>query len=383
MVTKFSASEARQTVEIAKQQAKKQAELDKRHAELEQQANEARKRDEDALREKQARIQEVIDQGWAAQKTLIIDAAVDRKKELTLRTPIYNFINLIDVGIDFIEVGWVRNQEVETNEDLYTDKEYESRNAKIRRQEEGVRVLGRELMQTAHADWRKYYGSIEKYVESINRAVDEAIESTSDDFDGEYILWVNVPVHLRRKYSTHFLHMTHAIKFLKKSRQNPLYGLPKRVKKKREETIYGEYLFSDRDQKVEILGEPHEFREDDDGWVDEDQNHYKVKWISEETPELMSEPLFSKHGLNWISGEYGQNLLEAIFDCLKGAAAKGKSTTSIKFKLTSDGWYFVNDSGYHYPSCMPDDLVEIIARQDFIIADTSATSRSYTIKLKW
>lgn len=372
MVTKFSASEARQTVELAKKQAA-----------LEQQASEARKREEDALREKQALIQKAIDQGWAAQKTLIIDAALDGKKELTLRTPIYKFRNLIDVGIDFIEVGWVKNQEVETNEDLYTDKEYEDRNTKIRWQEEGIRELGRELMQTAHADWRKYYGSIEKYVESINRAVDEAIESTSDDFDGEYILWVNVPVHLRRKYSTHFLHVTKAIKFLKKSRQNPLYGLPKRVKKKRKETIYGEYLFSDSDQKVEILGEPHEFSEDDDGWVDEDQNHYKVKWTSEETPELMSEPLFSKHGLNWISGEYGQNLLEAIFDCLQGAAAKGKSTTSIKFKLTSDAWYFVNESGYHYPSCMPDDLVAIVERQDFIISDTSATSRSYTIKVKW
>ena len=372
MVTKFSASEARQTVELAKQQA-----------ERDQKANEARKRDEDALREKQSLIQEAIDRGWAAQKTLIIDAAIDRKKELTLRTPIYKFRNLIDVGIDFIEIGWVKNQEVETNEDLYSYEDYERRSEMIGSLEEGIRLLTRELMQAAHSDWGQYYGSVEKYIESINRAVDEAIESTSGVFDGDYILWVDVPGHLRRKYGTHFSHITNAIKFLKKSRTNPLYGLPKRIKKKREEMVYGQYIFSYKDQRVEILGEPHELLNDDDGWVDEDKNHYKVKWISDENLEFMSEPLFTKNGLNWISGEYGQNLLDAIFDCLKGAAAKGKNITSLKFKLNNDGWNFVNDAGYHYPSCMPDDLVEIIARQDFIIADTSATSRSYTIKVKW
>ena len=372
MVTKFSASEARQTVELAKQQA-----------EREQKVNQAREREEDALREKQAFIQEAIDRGWAAQKTLIIDAAIDRKKELILRTPIYKFRNLIDVGIDFIEIGWVKNQEVETNEDLYSYEDYERRSEMIRSLEEGIRVLARELMEAAHGDWGQYYGSVAKYIESINRAFDEAIESTSGVFDGDYVLWVDVPGHLRRKYETHFSHITNAIKFLKKSRINPLYGLPKRIKKKREEMIYGQYLFSYKDQKVEILGEPQELLNGDDDWIDEDKNHYKVKWISDENSEFMSEPLFTKNGLNWISNEYGQNLLASIFESLKGTAAKGKSWISLKFKLTNDGWCFVNDVGYHYPSCMPDDLVEIIERQDFIIADTSATSRSYSIKVKW
>lgn len=372
MVTKFSAAEARQAVELAKQ-----------HAELEKRATEQNRLKDDALREKQARIQEAIDQGWAAQKTLIIDAAVDRKKELTLRTPIYKFKNLIDVGIDFIEVGWVKNQEVETNEDLYSYEEYERRSEMIGSLEEGIRVLARELMQAAHFDWGQYYGSTEKYVESINRAVEEAIESNSGIFDGDYILWVNVPDNLRRKYNAHFLHINNAIKFLKKSRTNPLYGLPKRVKKKWEEMVNGQYLFSHKDQKVEILGEPQELVTGDDDWIDEDKNHYKVKWISDENSEFMNEPLFTKNGLNWISDEYGQNLLTSIFESLKGAAAKGKSWISLKFKLTNDGWYFIIDAGNNYPSCMPNDLVEIIARQEFIIADTSATSRSYTIKVKW
>ena len=372
MVTKFSAAEARLTVELAKQKA-----------ELEKRAKQQNRLKEDALREKQAQVQEAVDQGWSAQMTLIVDAAVDRKKELILRTPIYKFRDLIDVGIDLIDVGWVKNQEVEKNKDFYTDREYEIRDKLILSLEEDIHILGYELRLAAHAEWRKYYGSIEKYVKSMFLAVDDAIQSTSRIVEGDYVLWSDVPIHLKRKYKSHFAHITTAVKFLKKSRQDPLYGLPKKVKKQREKTIYGQYLFSSNDQRVDILGEPHDQSEGDDDWVDEDNNHFKVTWSSDEIYECMSEKLFTKNGLNWISDENGQNLLEAIFDCLKGAAAKRKNTTSIKFKLNSDGWYFVNDAGYQYPSCMPDDLVEIIARQDFIIADTSATSRSYTIKVKW
>jgi len=379
MVRKFSASEARQKVE----DAKKQAELKKKQAELELQKNATRMREDDDLREKQARIQEAIDIGWNVQRNLLIEAAVDGKKERILRTPIYKFRDLIDAGFDLIEIGWVKNQEVETNEDLYSYQDYERQDEMIRSLEDGIRILARELIQEAHADWRKFYGSLEKYVDSINRAVDEAIESTSGVFDGDYILWVDVPGHLRRKYSTHFTHITIAIKFLKKSRKNPLYGLPKKVKKKPEEMVYGEYFFSYKDQKVEILGELQDLVEGEDDWVDEDKKHYKLKWISNETPEFMIAPLFTKNGLNWISDDYGQSLLTAIFECLKLTASKGKNAISLKFKLTSDGWYFMNDFDYCYQSCMPDDLVAIIERQEFMIADTSATSRSYTIKVKW
>ena len=217
MVTKFSAAEARQTVELAKQQA-----------ERDQKANEARKRDEDALREKQALIQKAIDQGWAAQKTLIIDAAVHGKKNCTLNTPIYRYKDLIVVGLG--------------EEDLCEGGEY---------------------FNNVEGDW------------------------------------------------------------------------------------------------------------------------HTVMWSQDSVAEFMSEPLFSKHGLNWIADEYGQNLLEAIFDCLKGVALRGKNRASIMFKLTSHGWYFVNEVGYHYPSCMPNDLVEIVEMQGFIVSATSVTSKSYTIKVKW
>lgn len=372
MVTRFSAAEARQNVELAKMQA-----------ELEKHAAEDRKRQEDALREKQARLQAAIDEGWEAQKTLLIDAAVDGKKELILEPPIYKFQSFIDVGIDFIEVGWVKNQEIDKDDDLYANKDYERRDEKILSLEEGIRVLTRDLIVAAESDWKKYYGSIEKYVTSIDSAVSEAIDSTSGVFDGDYVLWVDVPTRLRQKYSSHFLHITNAIKFLKKSRQNPLYGLPSRKKKKREEMLRGEYHFSNRDQKVDVLGEPEEPTEDGDDWLDEDKNHYKVQWTSDEIPEFMSEPLFSRTGLNWISDEHGQKLLEAVFDSLKGAAVKGRDAASLKFKLTSHGWYFVNDAGHHYQSCMPNDLVEIIARQDFTVVDTTSSANSYAINLRW
>jgi len=372
MVTRFSAEEARQKVELAK----KQAELDK-------QADQERKRKEDALREKQVRLQEAIDQGWETQKTLLIEAAVDGKKELVLEPPIYKFQSLIDVGVEFIEVGWVKNQEVDMQVDLYTAQEYRHRDEKILNLEDRIWVLGQDLIKAANSDWRKYYGSIEKYVATLNFALGEAIDSTSGTLDDDDELWVGIPWGLREKYSAHFFRITKEVQFLKKSRQNPFYLLPERVKRERAKMIHGDYFFSHQDKKLDILGERQASINNVNERVDESKNYYKAKWASDVIPDFLNDPIFTRIGLNWISAGHGQNLLEAIFDCLKDVAAKGKNATSLKFKLTSDGWYFLNNAGHHYQSCMPDDLVEIIARQDFKVVDTVSTAKSYIIKLRW
>lgn len=134
---------------------------------------------------------------------------------------------------------------------------------------------------------------------------------------------------------------------------------------------YGDYEFYEDDRDNDILQPTNE------------RNTFKIKWSSDQVPDFMIEPLGTRNGLTWMAAKNGQVLLAAIFECLRGAATVGKNSKSLKFKLTGKGWYFLGDDEKRIHSCMPDDLAEIIEKQDFTIADTFASAGTYTIKVKW
>jgi hypothetical protein len=80
----------------------------------------------------------------------------------------------------------------------------------------------------------------------------------------------------------------------------------------------------------------------------------------------MNAPLLSDTGLAWLSTYRGQSLVEEVFDALSAAAESGKSSTKLDFSLSKDGWYFLASERKIF-SCMPDELVDIIARENFSI----------------
>jgi hypothetical protein len=96
----------------------------------------------------------------------------------------------------------------------------------------------------------------------------------------------------------------------------------------------------------------------------------------------MNAPLLSDLGLAWLSTDSGQSLIEVVFESLGDAAEKGKSNVVLNFSLTKDGWYF-HFYERKFFCCMPDELVDIIAGENFLIDDTIATENSYSIKVRW
>ena len=96
----------------------------------------------------------------------------------------------------------------------------------------------------------------------------------------------------------------------------------------------------------------------------------------------MNDPLLSDSGLAWLSSYRGQNLIEEIFHSLSTAAEKGKTQLKLEFSLANDGWLFVVGSKKVF-CCMPDEINEIIARENFTIDDTTSTEKSYSIKVSW
>lgn len=89
-----------------------------------------------------------------------------------------------------------------------------------------------------------------------------------------------------------------------------------------------------------------------------------------------------RDNLQPLSTYRGQNLIEEVFKSLSNAAEMGKSTLKLDFSLSKDGWYFLAE-GRKVFSCMPDELVEIISRENFTIDDTISTQKSYAIKVSW
>ena len=134
--------------------------------------------------------------------------------------------------------------------------------------------------------------------------------------------------------------------------------------------ITGEYLFSDEDEEIDVIKQSVE------------GNKLKIRWATEAESTFMNYPLLSDVGLVWLSSYRGQNLIEEIFDSLSSAAEMGKTNLKLDFSLTKDGWSFAVGSRKVY-CCMPDELVEIIARENFTIDDTKSTQKSYAIKVSW
>lgn len=84
----------------------------------------------------------------------------------------------------------------------------------------------------------------------------------------------------------------------------------------------------------------------------------------------------------WLSSRRGQELLEEIFTCLSEAAGAGKAKLKLNFSISKEGWYFKKSlSKFH--SCRPDELVEIIELEGFIVEDTTSTEKNYAISVSW
>ena len=137
-----------------------------------------------------------------------------------------------------------------------------------------------------------------------------------------------------------------------------------------DQLVTGEYCFSDDDDEVDLLKPSVE------------GNKLKIRWTADEGGTHMNDPLLSGVGLAWLSTYGGQNLIEEIFGSLSSAAEMGKTNLRLDFSLTRDGWLFVVGSRKVF-CCMPDELVELIIRENFTINDIISTQKSYAIKVSW
>ena len=345
MVTRFSASEARLKAENAQRTLEDQ-----------------RKRNEET-KKSIAKERAFIKQGFEQQKVAVISAAIDGKTEIVVDS-IYLYRELTDSGIQVVEEGLVKkqNQKHEKNIDLGVRE-------KIK--DEILEHFDTFIDASKH-DLKGYYGGLKGFHRQNYDALYEVITTdwSWSGFYGDEVYTEEVPDDLKSKYFDYFEKINQKIKEFKAFNEDLDFEEDDDEDCDDGQLVTGEYFFSDEDDEVDLL-EP-----------SVKGNTLKIRWSAEEGSTYMNDPLLSDVGLAWLSTYRGQKLIEDIFYSLSSAAEMGKTNLKLDFSLTKDGWSFVVGSRKVF-CCMPDELVEIIARENFTIDDTTSTQKSYAIKVSW
>lgn len=345
MVTRFSASEARLKAESAQKSLEEQ-----------------RKRNEE-LKKSVAKERALIKQGFEQQKVLVISAAIDGGTELVVDS-IYLFRELTDSGIQVVEEGLVKKQNQNNEKVIDFDKR-----EKIK---EEILEHFDTFIDASKRDLKSYYGGLQRFHRQNYDALYEVINSdwSWSEFYGDDVYSEEVPDDLKSKYFDYIEKINDKIKELKAFNEDLDFDEDDDEDYDDGQLVTGEYCFSEEDDDVDLLKPSVE------------GNKLKIRWTAEEGSTYMNDPLLSDVGLAWLSTYRGQTLIEEIFDSLSSAAEMGKTNLKLDFALTKDGWSFVVGSRKVF-CCMPDELVEIIARENFTIDDTTSTQKSYAIKVSW
>jgi hypothetical protein len=343
VVTRFSASEARLKAESAQKSLE-----------------ELRKKNEEQ-KKSIAKERALIKHGFEQQRARVISAAIDGNTELIVDS-VYLFSKLIGSGIQVVEEGLVKKRNLKINEVIELDGR-----EKIKEQ---ILEHFDTFIDASTQDLKHYYGGLKRFHRQNYNALYEVITSewSWDTFYGDDIYSELVPDDLKSKYFDYFEKINDKIKEFKGYDGD--LDVDDDEGYDDDQLLTGEYCFGVDDDEVDLLKPSVE------------GNKLKIRWTADEGGTHMNDPLLSGVGLAWLSTYRGQNLIEEIFGSLSSAAEMGKTNLRLDFSLIKDGWFFVG-GGRKVFCCMPDELVELIIRENFAINDVTSTQKTYAIKVSW
>jgi len=363
MATRFSASDARQKSDEAKEKLKQKRKLDR-----EKKIELAKKKSS-------------INEGFESQRMKLITAAINAQTEIKCDS-IFLYKNLLDLGFEVIESGDVKKQSRPVR--VYggygfSKKVFEDAKSEI------FSALDK-FIDKSNKSTKRYYGSRVRLHGAHYAALYDALNSQWpwSDFYGDEIFSEVVPISISSKFYSDIELINEKLNSYRKLLEGNEIKIDVdaledecdyEVENKdqtisKEELIEGEYYFGESDDDCEVLK------------PSSDRNTLKIKWGGKSSFIFLNESIFSSKGLAWLTDKNGQGLMDGIFKELERAAENGKTSLRLDFSLTKDGWFFEGDI-FKLHSCIPYDLVGIIENHKFTIQDTLSKSKTYTIKVSW
>ena len=339
MVTRFSAMEARQKAEAAKQSLEEQRKLNSE------------------VKKNLAKEKAFIKKGFNIQRLNLISAALNRDIVLSNLPQIFDYKSLLKLGFSVVEVGTIN--ENSKNKDKLIRSDY------LSDIKDDIISLIDYFIDQSDDDFSDHLKSVSLY---HKRNIDQLYLNLKYPKDVDKLQFLfshndDLPSDLLFEYSEQIQDIIDKINeyrmFMFHVENNIKYDL-----------LNGEYSFRYYDDEIGVLEASYE------------NNYFEIRWDLDCTSTHFNDSLFSANGLSWLVSSSGQKLLDSIFHTLSFSAEQGHSKTKLSFALSEDGWYFVNNF-IKISSCSPDDLVEIIKIEDFVINDTSSTAKSYSILVSW
>ncbi len=349
MVTRFTASEARENSELALQKI----------------ADE--KKTQKAAEIAKAKELAAMEAGWKRQSEALLKSAVDGMKTLRVDDQIFNYQRLISLGFHVFEEGTIEKNVLASNlnSDVQTLDVAKKRIFKC-----FDLFIDASKSEVVHnfLDIEDYHATIYSLLlEHINGDYDDFFSNENDD---TLMLIITGMDELAGcdldRFKPELSQIEKAIKAYKtlaEQRQDDEFETIKTL---------GRYEFSDEDHDAPVL------------IPSEDGNFFVIDWSSNHEDFFLNDPLLSVDGLCWLSGKYGQQLMASIFDTLRIETEKGRHSAVLKFEMfNAEGWFFVDARGMDVYSCIPDEIPILFESDGFSLVDTTSTKKKYTITLSW
>lgn len=339
MATRLSASEARKKTELAKKSLEEQRKLNI------------------AAKKNLAKEKAFIKNGFINQRLKLISAALNRDIVLSKLPQVFDYKSLLKLGFSVVEVGTInhnfKNQDKLIRSDylnVIKDDIISSIDYFIEQSNDDFSDHLRSVILYHKRNLDQLYLNL-KYPKDAHKL--QFLFSHYDDLHSDLLFEYSEQIQdisdKIDEYRMFVFHVENNLKF---------------------DLLNGEYSYRYYDEKIDVLENSYE------------NNYFEIRWDLDCTSSHFNDSLFSANGLSWLVSPSGQNLIDSIFNFLSFSAEQGHTKTKLSFVLSEDGWYFVNNS-MNTPSCSPDDLVEIIKIEDFVVNDTISSTKSYLILVSW
>ena len=346
MVTKFSAADARQAVELAKQQA-----------------DFTRQKLESEIRQTQ-KVNSAIRAGWTRQRKKIIESAVKGLKEIVVEKCVFQYKRLIELDFEVVEIGQVQKR-ITAEQRQKNIQDWEDLPEKLSRRVDRLLV---QFIRDFKKELLPYYRSLDHLQSSLQEALSAAKDSRNPLFKGDDIIWDrNFPRSSIEKFVPKFKEITQTIKLYRRAREdvacNP-FGLEEKP-----DEFQGEYIFDNNDTNFEKLV------------ASKNSNSLAIRWGSNPLNGHLNSPIFSRKGVAWIASVAGQNFISAVFKSIEVASFKGATDVVLNFRQSEYGWFFVG--GDEYCSCTPDQLSGVVQVEGYKISAIEFDNDCCRVKLAW
>jgi hypothetical protein len=301
----------------------------------------------------------------------LISAACNGEEEVQMlgdEACIYLPQELIESGIEIVEVGLVPLNRPNNRAELQARADEIRRKAKIRVAE--FIDLTKNTIGENFYDYRHYreavFGALSSALDCDSANFSEALACLDEIDDAEFKDSVDYKIYLSSFKELDELVTEHTELVLAEF-DIDYYRLAEKTK-----WGFGEYRHLELEGGAPDVLEP--FRSP--------KNFFLLKWVKSKEKLCLVDEIISANGLGWLSSMYGQNFLDDLNAIIESASESGKSEVNVDVFASRGSWW-IKFNTERVNSCSPDGIAEILRVQGGFTVESFRMSKFDRLRVRW